>query len=172
MDVQTTNYPIDIFTAHYRVSGEWHPRGNPSTFLNNESVQTLIIHDATVIPLRPGVDLEPILSAKLYLPKTEPQAIVVGNMNMDDIRPFPRRELLVCLTELLMMKGYFHLATESQIQDAFTSMMPQQFLFVSNLQIASLYAEATGVRANAMMAFVNKTCIRTYYVPETATEPG
>src|SRR5690348_15045200 len=103
MDVpQQAKFPIDIFTAHYRVSGAWMPRGNPAVFLNNESVQTLIIEDATVIPLRPGVELEPILAPKMYLPKRDPQAIILGNISADDIKPFPRRELLVCLTDLLI----------------------------------------------------------------------
>jgi hypothetical protein len=167
---QLPRYPIDIFTAHYRISGEWVPRGNPAIFLNNESEQTLVIEDATVIALRPGVELEPVLAPKLYLPKRDPQAIILGNLNADDIRPFPRRELLVCLTDLLLMKGYFHLAMESNLQDAFTMMTPHQYLFVSNLQIASLYSEATGVRANALMAFVNKHTIQGFY--EATKEPG
>jgi hypothetical protein len=172
MDVHQETYPIDLFTANYRVSGEWHPRGNPSVFLNNESVLTIIVHDATVVALRPGIDLEPILAPRLYIPKTDPQAIIMGKVSLDEIKPFPRRELLVCLTDLLMMKGYFHLAMESQIQDAFTAMTPQAFIFVSNLQIVSLYSEAAGVRANALMAFVNKNAVRAYYPEEPAAQEG
>ena len=172
MDINLVSYPIDIFTAHYRISGAWTPRGNPAIFLNNESVQTLLIEDATVIPLRPGVELEPILAPKLYLPKGDPQAIILGNLDMETIRPFPRRELLVCLTDLLIMKGYFHLPMETKLQDVFTVMTPQQFLFVSSLQVASIYAEATGVRANAMMAFVNKHAVHGFYTPEPETAPG
>ncbi len=163
---------MDIFTAHYRISGEWKSRGNPAIFLNSETLQTLVIEEATVIPLRPGVDLEPILTPRLYLPKRDPQAIIVGNLKSDEIKPLPRRELLVALTDLLIMKGYFHLAMESNLQEAFTSMSPHQFLFVSNLQIASIYAEATGVRANAMMAFVNKHAIHAFYTPDAEPKPG
>lgn len=172
MQVPQVSYPIDVFTAHYRVSGAWQPRGNQSIYLNNESVETLVVEDATVIPLRPGVELEPVLAPKMYLPKKDAQAIIIGNLNLDDVKPLPRRELLVCLTAMFIMKCYFHMAQEAQLHDAFSKMLPQAFLFVSNLQIASLYAEATGVRANALAAFINKNCVLGYYPPESPSQPG
>ena len=165
MEVPQASYPVDIFTAHYRISGEFRVRGNPTVFLNNEMNQTLTIYEATVVPLRPGVELEPMYAPALYLPKEDPQALVLGNLTLETIKPLPRRELLVCLTTTFVMKGYFHLGMEARMEDVFT-LLPQPFVFASNLQIGSLYAQATGVRANAMMAFVHKRAVRAYYVPE------
>ena len=38
-------YPVDILTAHYRVYGEFQPRGDPHMYFNSENVDSLIIHD-------------------------------------------------------------------------------------------------------------------------------
>lgn len=165
MGVPATGYPIDVFTAHYRVSGAIEMRGNVQLFLNNDLMQTLIVQDATAIPLRPGVELEPMFSSVIYVPKGDAEALVLGNVSVEDVKPLPKRELLVCLTDLFIMKGYVHVGMDTRLEDAF-SIHPQPFLFVTNLQIASLYAEATGVRANALSAFIHRKAVRAYFRPE------
>jgi len=169
--VVVATYPVDIFTAHYRISGEFKPRGNPTIFLNDPDNQTLSVYDATVIPLRPGVELEPLSAPTLHISKSEIQVLVLGNMGLDVARPLPKRARLICLTDLYVLEGYFHMATDTRIEDLFT-VLAGPFFFATQLQIVSLYTEATGVHAAAELAYVHKAAIHAYYTPENAPADG
>ncbi len=171
MQVVLGSYPVDVFTAHYRISGEIKPRGNPTVFLNDPGNQTLTVHDATVIPLRPGVELEPLAAAMVHIPKSETQVVVIGNLKLEEARPLPKRTPLICLTDLFVLKGYFHMGADTRVEDVF-AVLAGPFFFATSLQIVSLYAQATGVRAAAELAYVHKGAIRAYYSPEGAPDEG
>lgn len=158
-------YPVDILTANYRVSGELRPLGNPTIYLNDTSRTTLTVFDATIVPLRPGILLEPMAANALYVPKKEPHVLIMGKLTLEEIKPPPKLAGIVALTDAFLLRGNFHMGMDTKVVDVF-SVLAGPFFFASNLQIVSLYADAVAVHAAAGLAYVHRDAIRSFYVPD------
>jgi hypothetical protein len=165
MQILVRSFPVDILTINYRVSGELHPRGNPTEFLNSPDVSTITVFDATVVPLRPDVVLEPLMASALHIPRPDIDILILGKLTAEDARPLPKKEFLVCLMDSYMVKGYFHMGMDTQVQDVF-SMQRAPFFLATQLQIVSVYANATTVRAGAEIAYVQSRAVRAFFKPD------
>lgn len=172
MQIQEQKYPVDILTGNYRVSGELRPLGNPTIYLNDNSRTTLTVFDATVVSLRPGIQLEPMAANALYVPKKEPHVLIIGKLTLDEVKPPPKLAPIVCLTDTYLLKGNFHMGMDTKVVDVF-SVLAGPFFFASNLKIVSLYTDAVAVHAAAGLAYVHRDAIRSFYVPdEEVTDIG
>jgi hypothetical protein len=171
MQVIVNTFPVDILTAHYRVYGEIRTRGNPTIFLNDQNVSTLTIYDATLTPLRPGMKLGAVAADELHIPKTEPQVIILGNYK-PEIMPLPKKERLICFTDTYILRGTFHMGSETRIEDVFYA-LPGPFFEATKLDIYSLYPLAVEVNAHAELAYIRGKAARAFYrQPESQGEPG
>jgi hypothetical protein len=165
MQVLVRSFPVDIFTASYRVSGELRPRGNPTEFLNAPDVSTLTVFDAAVVPLRPDIVLEPLMASALHIPRADADIVILGKLSAEDARPLPKREFLVCLTDTYVLKAYFHMGMDTQVRDVF-SVRQVPFFIATQVQIISVHANATAVRAGAELAYIQSRAVRAFFEPD------
>lgn len=165
MQIQEKKYPVDILTANYRVSGELRPLGNPTIYLNDSSRTTLTVYDATVVSLRPGIQMEPMAANALYVPKKEPHVLIIGKLTFEEIKPPPKQAPIVCLTETYLIKASFHMGMDTKVVDVF-SVLAGPFFFASNIKIVSLYTDAVAVHAAAGLAYVHRDAVKAFYVPD------
>jgi hypothetical protein len=165
LQVQTNSYAVDILTAHYRVSGEIRILGNPIHYLNDQLVSSLTVYDATLVPIQSGVRVSAMSAEELYVPKTEPQIIILGSRAPDETSPLPKSENMVCFTDTYVVRGTFHMRQDVQTHDTFSAEYGPYFL-VSKLNIATLYAVAVEVKAMANQAYILGTAVRAFFAPE------
>lgn len=161
-------YPVDILTSHYRVYGEIQPRGDPHMFFNSENVDSLIINDATMMPLREGMRLGAVAADELYVPISEPQVIIVGNYQ-PQVKPLPKRERLICFTDTYILRGFFHMSVETRLQDVFWAGHGPYFP-ATMVDIYALYPMAMEVKANAALCYLNGPAVRAFYAQEETGE--
>jgi hypothetical protein len=164
MQVQVRSYAVDVLTAHYRVTGELRPRGDPTMFLNDHNVSTLTVFDAVLMPLHQDMRLGAVAADELQVPKTEPQVIILGNF-VPEVKPLPKTERLICFTDTYVLRGTFHMGPETQVMDVFYA-LPGPFFVASRLDIFALYPLAVEVHAMAELAFVQGRAVRAFYQPE------
>ncbi len=92
MQINLNTFPVEILTGHYQVSGNLEVRGgNPGLFLNDSSFQVFSVHDATMTPLVAGSPVGPVKVPLLFVPKTEPHVLLVGNFAPKDAQLLPNR---------------------------------------------------------------------------------
>ena len=166
MEVVVNSYPIDVLAAHYRVYGEIRTRGDPTTYFNDQNVSTLIVFDATLIPLRQDMRLPAMSVTKLNIPKTEPQIFTLGQFQ-PAIRPLPKTEQVVCLTDTYLLQGTLHMAQETRAEDAFY-VMPGPFFYVTGLDVHSLFPLATEVNAHSELGFIRGSAVRAFFARQDA----
>lgn len=161
MEVIVQSYPVDILTAHFRVYGEIRTRGDPSMFLNDQSVSTLTIYDASLMPLRTGMRVGAMMMDELHIPKTEPHIITLGEYE-PLVKPLPKRERLICLTDTYLLRGIFHMAPETRVEDVFYA-QPGPFFSITRVDIFALYPLAIDVKARSELGFVRGLAISAFY---------
>ena len=162
------SYPCDILTAHYRVYGELRPRGEPAVYFNSEGIDSFTIYDATMMPLREGMRLGGVSSDELFIPSTEPQVIILGNYE-PAVRLLPRKERLICFTDTYLLRGTFHMASETRTSDVFWSNIGP-FFAATMVDIYSLYPLATEVKANAPLCYLRGDAVRAFYAQTSTGE--
>ncbi len=161
MEIIVQSYPVDILTSHYRVYGEIRTRGDPSIFLNDQAVSTLTVYDATLIPLRPGVRVGAMMMDELYIPKSEPQIITLGDYE-PVVRPLPKQERLICLTDTYLLRGTFHMGPETRVEDVFYA-LPGPFFSITHVDIFALYPLAIDVKARSELGYLRGLSVRAFY---------
>lgn len=161
MQIIINAYPVDLLTPHYRIYGELRVRGDPSVSLNEPSVDTLTVHDAVMLPLHEGMRLGAVDVETLYVPKAEPQIITLGDFK-PMVKPLPRTERLICFTDTYLLRGTFHMAFETQVQDTF-SVQGGPFFTATNVDIFSLYPLPVEVKASSTLAYVRGDAVRSFY---------
>lgn len=170
MQVIVNKYPVDILSPHYRVYGEIWTRGDPTIFLNDQSVSTLTIHDATLVPLRQGVRLGPMSMDELYIPKTEPQIITLGNYE-PQVRPLPKAERLICFTDTYLLRGTFHMSPETRVEDVFY-IQPGPFFAMTHVDIFGFYPLAIDVKARSELGYLRGLSVRAFYRQADEGQPS
>lgn len=161
LKVVVQTYPVDILTAHYRVYGEIRTRGYPTIFLNDDSISTLTIYDATLMPLRQGMLVGAMSMDELQVPKTEPQVITFGNFE-PEIKLLPKAERLICFTDTYLLRGTFHMSQETKTKDVFY-VQPGPFFPTTIVDINSLYPLAVEVKAHSQLGYLRGDAVRAFY---------
>jgi len=168
MQVQVKKYPVDVLTAHYRVYGEISTIGDPTMFFNNETVSTLTIQDATLMPIRPNARIGPVSVDTLFVPKTEPHVVILGG-HKHEVNLLTNTAQLICFTSTYVVKGVFHMGLETQVKDAFF-VGSGPFYPATNLNIHTLYQIGVDVKASAELAYIQRDAIRAFYGQDEAPE--
>ena len=161
-----TSFPVDILTAHYRVYGEFTPRGSPFFHLNNADVETLVIRNATMTPLRRGMRLGPTSTDEMYIPLDEPQIVTIGDFR-SQTGVLPKRARLMCFTDTYILQGYFHMTTETEMKNVFRSGQGPYFT-ATMVDIRALYTLGIDVQASAQICYVRGDSVRAFY-PQAQT---
>ncbi len=169
MQILVNRYPADILTTHYRVYGELVARGDPAIYFNATDLLALSIIDATLMPLRQGMRLGPVSMDELFIPRTEPQVIILGSYE-PAVRPLPRKENLICFTDTYLLRGTFHMGMDTNPEDIFFTAGGRAFHYATNLDIYSLYPLAVDVKASAALAFVRGEAVRAFYLQEKGAQ--
>jgi hypothetical protein len=166
MQIQVHSFPVDVLTPHYRIYGELRSRGEAAVFLNDEEVETLTIHDATLMPLRQGMRLGAVTAAEIHVPKTEPQVLILGGY-VPEVKPLPKTSELVCFTDTYVLRGTFHMGMEVKVLDLFyVQNIP--FFPVTKLDVFTLYPMAVEVKVMAELAYVQGNAVRAFYETQLA----
>jgi hypothetical protein len=164
LKIVVASYAADILTPHYRVYGELRTRGDPTIFLNDQTVGTLTLYDAVLTPIRPEMRVSPMSVDVLHIPKHEPHIITLGGFS-PQIPPLPKTEPLICFTDTYMLRGLFHMARETRVEDVFHA-HPGPFFYVSHLDIASLYPLGIQVAAHSELGYIRGSAVRAFFRPQ------
>ena len=165
MQIQTTTYPVEIMTADYQAAGTFAPRGNPAMFINDESVQTFTLQDATFTPLMPGAHIGTVKASPLFVPKPHTHIMLIGDLKPEDALLLPKPLTLVCFTDTYAVRGTFHIGTETQPADLLTE-MAGTFLAATDAEIYSLRPLGQAISGVADLLFINKHALRGYHPAE------
>jgi len=165
MEIKTSDFPVDILTAHYRVYGELRILGHPTHYLNNETTTSVTVHDATLMPIRMGVRVGAMSVDKLNVPMNEPQLIIIGQLDRTETRPLPKAARMICFTDTYLVRGTFHMAAEARPHDVFYAAKGAFFL-ATKLDIVTLYQVAVDVRTAAEMAYIRGSAVRAFFEEE------
>jgi hypothetical protein len=162
MQVKIITFPVEILTGHYQVSGELEVRGSPAVFLNDASFDVFNVHNATMTPLVTGSPVGPVKVPLLYLPKTEPQVILVGNFDPKDAQLLPNKIRLVSFTDTYVIRGDFHAGPETKADDILY-FAAGPFFPATDAEIYPLRPLAADLGGQADMVYVHKSHVRTFY---------
>lgn len=168
MQVQVKKYPVDVLTAHYRVYGEISTIGDPTMFFNNDTVSTLTIQDATLMPIRPNARIGPVSVDTLYVPKTEPHVVILGG-HEHEVNLLKKTKQLICFTDTYVMQGTFHMGIDTKVLDVFY-WGGNLFFPATRLDIHTLYQMEVEVKAAAELAYVQRNAIRAFYARDGSPE--
>jgi hypothetical protein len=169
VQIVINRYPADILTAHYRVYGELVARGDPTIYFNASDLLAIAIADATLMPLRQGMRLGAVSMDELFIPRSEPQVIILGGYE-PTVKPLPRKEHLICFTDTYLLRGTFHMGMDTRPEDVFFTIGGRMYHYATNLDIYSLYPLAVDVKASAELAFVRGDAVRAFYLQEAGSQ--
>ncbi len=172
MQIRTSEYPIEIFTGYFQVSGVIDSRGEPASFINDERQPNFTIRDGTMTPLTKGVPVGEITPPSLiYMPKDEVEVFIVGDYPIAEAKPMPKTILMACYTDTYVIRGYYHMPAEVKADDVF-KVVKGPFFAVSNAEIYTLRPTAMDIRGEAELLYINGDSVRIYYEELTGDEPA
>lgn len=162
MQVNITTFPVEILTGHYQVSGNLEIRGNPAIFVNDASFNVFNVHDATLTPLVTGSPVGPVKLPLLYLPKTEPHVVLIGNFTPQEAQLLPNKLRLVCFSDTYVIRGDFHVGPETKADDAlYYAAGP--FFPVTNADIYAMRPLTADLGGQADLVYIHKNHVRAFY---------
>lgn len=162
MEVRVQAFPVEILTGCYQVGGQLEMIGNPAIYVNDASFSTFNIRDATMTPLMKGTPVGPVKVPQLFLPKSEPQVILVGDFAPRDAQLLPNAIKLICFTDTYVIRGVFHTGPETQASDVFF-FTPGPFFPATNIEIYPIRPLTTELGGQADLVFVHRDAVRAFH---------
>lgn len=162
MQVNIRTYPVEILTGHYQIGGEIEIRGNPAVFVNDASFSAFTIRNATLTPLTVGTSVGPVKVPVLFLPKSEPQVVLIGDFSPQDAQLLPTKIGLVCFTDSYVIRGVYHTGPETQPIDVFFSGGGPLFP-ATDAEIYPLRPMAADLGGQADLVYVHRDAIKAMY---------
>lgn len=162
MEVRVRTFPAEILTGYYQIGGGIEILGNPSIFVNDATFSTFNIDDATLTPLIPGTPVGPVKAPKLFLPKSEPHVVLIGDFGPQDAQLLPNKIRLICFTSTYVIRGVFHTGPETQAADLFFS-MPGPFFPATDVDIYPIRPLVADLGGQADLVFVHRDAVRAYH---------
>ncbi len=162
MQVNIITHPVEILTGHYQISGNLEVRGNPAVFVNDASFSVFNVHDATMTPLATGSPVGQVKVPLLYVPKSEPHVVLIGNFEAKDAQLLPNRLRLVCFTDTYVIRASFHVGPETKAPDALY-FQAGPFFPTTAAEIYPLRPLAADLGGQADLLYIHKDHVRTYY---------
>lgn len=170
MRIQTSEYPIEIFSGYFHVSGVMDSRGEPSAFINDERQPTFTVRNGSMTPLSKGVPVGEITPpGSIYLPKDEIQVLIVGDYPLSEAKPMPKKVLMTAYTDTFIIRGYYHMPAEVKAPDVFKA-VTKMFFAVSDAEIYTLRPTQVDIRGEAELLYLNGDAVRVYYADGDADE--
>ena len=166
MQVLVNTKAVEILTGSYQVSGKLEIRGNPAVFLNDNTVRTLAVLDATVTPLAVGTSVGPMSVAKFYVPKAEPQVVLI-DMTIQEAQLLSTKIDAVCFTDSYIVRGEFSTGPETKPPDLFTA-SAGPFFPAQNAEVLPVRPLTEDLGGQADLVFVRGDAVRVFYSPDEA----
>lgn len=162
MELRIQTFPAEILTGYYQIGGGIEVLGNPSIYVNDSTFPAFHIHDATLTPLMAGTSVGPIKVPILFLPKSEPHVVLIGDFNPRDAQLLPNRIKLICFTSAYVIRGVFHTGPETQPSDLFFS-MPGPYFPATDVDIYPIRPMAAELGGQADLVYVHRDAVRAYH---------
>jgi hypothetical protein len=162
MQVNIKTHPVEILTGYYQISGNMEVRGNPGVFVNDASFSTYNVHDAVLTPLTIGSAAGAIKHPLLYIPKSEPQVMLIGEFAASDAQLLAHRIRMVCFTDTYIIRAFFHTGPETAAQDLFFA-QPGPLFGATDAEIVPMRPLAADLGGQADLVYVHKSAVRTFY---------
>lgn len=169
MQIRTSEYPIEIFTGYFQVSGVMDSRGEPSAYINDERVPNFTVRDGSMTPLSRGVPVGEITpKGAIYMPKNEVEVLIVGDYPLSQAKPMPKTVVMACYTDTYIVRGRYHMPAEVRADDVF-KVVKGIFFAVSEAEIYTLRPTTVDIRGEAELLYINGDAVRVYYEEEPAS---
>lgn len=162
MDAQLKSYPVEILTSNYQISGEIQPRGNPAFFINDEQIDTFMIYGASITPLIRGTPVGEMSVPTLSIPRTQIQALILGNYTTQEAQLLPNQIGLTCFTDAFVLRGIFHGGAEATASTLLHD-MPGPFFPATNVEIFAIRPLAVEFGGIAELLFVQRDAVEVFY---------
>jgi hypothetical protein len=162
MQVNIITFPVEILTGYYQISGNMEVRGNPAVFVNDATFEVFNIHDATLTPLVAGSPVGQVKVPLLYLPKTEPQVILIGKFTAQEAQLLPNKIRLVAFTDTYVIRGDFHAGPETKADDVlFYAVGP--YFAATDAEIYAMRPLAADLGGQADIVYIHRGHVRSFY---------
>lgn len=162
MQVNIRTLPVEILTGHYQIGGNLEIRGNPAIFVNDASFNAFAIHDAALTPLAGGSPIGNVKVPLLYLPKSEPHVVLIGNFSPQDAQLLPNKIRMIAFTDTYVIRGEFHTGPETKPDDVFY-FAAGPFFPATAVDIYAMRPLAADLGGQADLVYVHKNHIRAFY---------
>jgi hypothetical protein len=162
MELRIQNFPAEILTGYYQVGGGMEILGNPSIYVNDATFPAFHIVDATLTPLMTGTSVGPVKVPSLYLPKSEPHVVLIGDFSAQDAQLLANRIKLIVFTSAYVIRGEFHTGPETQAADLFFS-VPGPFFPATNVDIYPVRPMAADLGGQADLVYIHRDAVRAYH---------
>jgi hypothetical protein len=162
VEIRVQTFPVEILTSFYQIGGKIEMIGNPAVSVNDAAYSTFNIHDATLTSLTPGTPIGPVKTPMLYLPKNEPQVVLVGDFSPKDAQLLPNTVKLICFTDSYVIRGVFHTGPETQAADVFF-FSPGPFFPATGVEIFPIRPLAVDLGGQADLVYVNRAAVRAFH---------
>jgi hypothetical protein len=162
MQIQITPYPTEILTADYQILGDLLPRGNPNIFINDQTYQTLTLHEATIKPVMAGAKLGPMNAPDIHIPKAEVHVLHIRDFTATEAQILPNKIRMICFTSTYVIRGSFHTGPETKASDIFYA-TASVFYPATDIEVFPLRALSGEVGLKADLGYVSKFAVTAFY---------
>lgn len=162
MQIQTTPFMVELLLENYQAAGTFDVRGNPAVYLNDQSMHTITLRDASLTPLMSGASVGEVSTPTLFVPKADVQIVLVGDYSRAEAQLLPRVIPLVCFTDTYAIRATFHAGLETLPVDVFYEPLGD-FLPATDVEIYSLRPLVHPVSGSTDLVFIHKKAIRSFH---------
>lgn len=162
MEIQTSEYPVEMLSVDFQVAGTFSARGQPPLYINDPQVSTLAVEDATLTPLMPGARIGALNVPAMYVPKTTIDVLLIGDFSAEEASLLPNAFRLICFTTAFAVRGTFYGGAETQTADVFESGIGP-FVPVVGAEVYPIRPLAVEAGGAAELLYLNRGAIRAYH---------
>jgi hypothetical protein len=162
MEVQVNEYPVEMLSAEFQITGTFETRGQPPLYINDQQVQTLTVENATVTPLMAGARIGPMNVPAVFVPKTQVDVLLIGDYSVEEASLLPKAFRLICFTSTYAVRGAIYGGMEMQATDILGS-GTGPFVPVTHAEVYPIRPTAIEVGGTASLIYLNRQSIRAYH---------
>jgi hypothetical protein len=168
MEITRRSYPVDLYTAAFKVEGIYQPIGNLLDDMNRTDIKCIPLSDATFTALDPRSPLRSVSVPQVVVSKEDLLFLCFKDENtVDEFRMLPRAERIISYTSAFALRGDFHLGAEQQVRDMLDTMRGR-FQPVTDVTVFPLFETKVTIPRERRLAVLDIQAVQMYHAQVTS----
>ncbi len=157
-------YPAEIFTNTFKIEGEIEPFGRLIDFLNDKTINYVLVHDVTMTPLAADNPMGTMSLEEINLDTRDVLFLYLkAEEDRSEIRLLPNSERIIAYFPLFVIRAIFHFGGEIRVRDMLDT-MTSIFVPITEAGIFPTFSSKASIPSTRELLIVNKDHIHTYHV--------